>query len=389
MFRRSLLSLVAAAVLAVSGVSAAAAASPDGGAPGVVPLAQVGKGLTREVYGFLNTGQVDWALTHLDYSVLSSIAFFGIRAGSDGHLIHDARWTVWSGSKVTELINRAHSHGTRFLLTVTGFAWTSGQRTAMAALLGSSARRHQLAVETAAAVVQRGADGVNLDFEPIPSGYKAGYTALVREVRAALTAQRRGLGLTFDVTGYMDSYDVAGLTAQGAANAMFIMGYHYRGSWSTTAGSIAPLTRPGYDVTDTVDTALRYTTPDKVILGVPYYGYSWSTTGSGVRSAVRPSGSIYGWPSSVLYSRAVALASAHGRLWDSVEQSPWTRYLYRACSSCPLTWRQVYYDDAISLGRKYDLVNRKGLRGAGIWALGYEGDRTELNATLRSHFGAP
>jgi hypothetical protein len=53
------------------------------------------------------------------------------------------------------------------------------------------------------------------------------------------------------------------------------------------------------------------------------------------------------------------------------------------------SWRQLYYDDATSLKAKYDLVNGYGLRGAGIWALGYDDGRTELNAALAEKFGAP
>ena len=39
-----------------------------------------------------------------------------------------------------------------------------------------------------------------------------------------------------------------------------------------------------------------------------------------------------------------------------------------------------------SLGLKYDLVNARGLRGAGIWALGYDGTRPELYALLKRKF---
>ena len=49
-------------------------------------------------------------------------------------------------------------------------------------------------------------------------------------------------------------------------------------------------------------------------------------------------------------------------------------------------WRQLYYDDATALKAKYDLVNRHGLRGVGIWALGYDGTRTELYAALKAKF---
>ena len=49
-------------------------------------------------------------------------------------------------------------------------------------------------------------------------------------------------------------------------------------------------------------------------------------------------------------------------------------------------WRQLYYDDATALRAKYDLVNRAGLRGVGIWALGYDGTRSELYAALKAKF---
>ena len=49
-------------------------------------------------------------------------------------------------------------------------------------------------------------------------------------------------------------------------------------------------------------------------------------------------------------------------------------------------WREIYYDDAKALGLKYDAINRYNLRGAGIWALGYDGTRTELYAVLKAKF---
>ena len=50
------------------------------------------------------------------------------------------------------------------------------------------------------------------------------------------------------------------------------------------------------------------------------------------------------------------------------------------------SWRQLYVDDAASLRLRYDLVNRAGLRGVGIWALGFDGDHPELRAGLAAKF---
>ncbi|HEY8198292.1 MAG TPA: glycosyl hydrolase family 18 protein, partial [Candidatus Limnocylindrales bacterium] len=213
-------------------------------------------GLRREVFGFLPYWELTDASTRLDYSVLSTIAYFGVGADRDGHLIRkradgtkDVGWAGWTSSALTRVINDAHAKRTRVVLTVQRFAWTSSQIAATKALLGTSDARKMLAGEITKAVADRGADGVNLDFEPIPSGYGDEYVTFVRLLRKALDARSRGYQLTFDTTGRIGAYDIAALTASGAADAAFIMGYDSRTSGSATAGSISPLAGPRYDLT--------------------------------------------------------------------------------------------------------------------------------------------
>ena len=105
-----------------------------------------------------------------------------------------------------------------------------------------------------------------------------------------------------------------------------------------------------------------------------------------LNAPTRKGSATTGYSTSVLYTTAVATAAKHDRRWDPTESTPWTAYRWKACSDCPTTWRQLYYDDTQSLGLKYDLVNARGLRGAGIWALGYDGSRPELYALLKAKF---
>ena len=350
-------------------------------------------GLRREVLGFLPYWSLGSRDLRLDYSTLSTIAYFAVGAGPDGHLqtrdpdgTSSVGWAGWTSRAMTAVIDAAHHHGTRVVLTVERFAWTSGQAADTIKLLSSSTLRARLAAEIAKAVHDRGADGVNLDFEPIPTGQAADYVAFVRQLRADLNARRAGYELTFDATGSIDSYDIAGLTAPGAADAVMIMGYDYRGAGSAVAGSIDPLGGPTYDLTDTVDAYLARTTASKIILGIPYYGRAWSTSGSGLHAPTLAPSSHDGYSASATYAQAVALAAAHGRRYDGLEQSAWTAYSATPCSGCPKVTRELYYDDAASLGQRYDMINRKGLRGAGIWALGYDGTRPELAAELRAKF---
>lgn len=372
----------------------AAPSSPPSAQP-TDPDSQTPAGMSKEVLGFFLPGQMDYVLHTSDLSVLTTIAYFGISANKTGSLhktTHgtsiDWRWKAWTGSKMTQIINKAHAAGTKVVLTVTRFGWTSNTYDTTVSMLSRSDNRARLASETAQAVVDRGVDGVNVDFEPIPLSQKANFVDFVRRLRSALDARRSGLQLMVDSTGYIANYDVAGLTAPGAADAIFIMAYHYSGSWSHSAGAVSPLHRGSYDVTDTVNAFLRYTTPNKIMLGLPYYGNTWATLTDKLLSKTRPGSSSYGYPGSVVYSTAVGIAASHGRLWDNIEDVPWVRWQARACGSCPLSWHQLYYEDAQSLQMKHALVLSKNLRGTGIWTLGFGGNGPELNNELRHSFGS-
>ena len=375
----------------------AAYASSDATSTGVPrPAAVVStNGLRREVLGFLPYWEVSDSSTTFNWSVLSTVAYFSVGADASGNLMKQdpdgsatTGWGGWTSSKMTSIITAAHQNGTRVVLTISCFAWTSGQQTTQAALLGSAAARDNLAKQVAAAVRDRGADGINLDFEPIVSGYADEFTALVRSVRAELDAIAPGYQLTFDTTGYIGNYPLEAATAPGGADAIFIMGYDYRGSSSSSAGSISPLSGPVYDLTDTVAAYTARVSPSKLILGVPYYGRAWSTI-SDAPHAANISGTQYGTSVTALYETAVDLAAQYGRRWDAEEQAPWTAYTRETCTTtygCVTAWRELYYDDADSLKLRYDLVNRTGLRGVGIWALGYDGTRPELYAALTEKF---
>ena len=100
------------------------------------------------------------------------------------------------------------------------------------------------------AVRDRGADGVNLDFEPLASGYAEEFVSLVKRVRTELNAIAQGYQLTFDTTGYIGNYPIEAATAAGAADAIFIMGYDYRSAGSSPVARSRPsVVRPTTSLT--------------------------------------------------------------------------------------------------------------------------------------------
>ena len=147
--------------------------------PGAIaPQARVDPGaLRREVFGFLPYWQVNSSTLRIQYDKISTIAYFGVGADAAGNLqkrnsngTTTTGWSGWTSAKMTSIINDAHSTGTRVVLTVQSFAWNSTGKARQKALLSSWSARLNLARQIAAAVRDRGADGVNLDFEPLVAG---------------------------------------------------------------------------------------------------------------------------------------------------------------------------------------------------------------------------
>ncbi|MEO5939693.1 MAG: glycosyl hydrolase family 18 protein, partial [Candidatus Limnocylindrales bacterium] len=376
----------------------AAFRSDDGTLTGVdvAPAAAISaNGLRREIFGFLPYWEVNSSSLRLDYAKLSTIAYFGVGADGAGNLqkrnadgTTTVGWSGWTSSKMTSVITTAHANHTRVVLTVQSFGWNTSGLSRQKQLLGSSTARLTLARQIAAAVRDRGADGVNLDFEPLAATYDAEFTALVRTIRAELNKVHRGYQLTFDTLGSIGNYPIGDATATGAADAVFVMGYDYRSSGSSPVGSIAPLTRTGYDIRETVAAYTARINPSKVILGVPYYGRAWSTSSDAVH-ATNTSGAKFGASTTVVYDTAADYLAQYGRRYDPAEGVAWTAYQRENCTStygCVTSWRQLYVDDAAAIAAKYDLVNAYGLRGAGIWALGYDGTRPDLWAAIQRKF---
>ena len=185
-------------------------------------------------------------------------------------------------------------------------------------------------------------------------------------------------------------------TLAPSVDAFFIMAYDM-----TSPADLpnSPLSGP-YTYTDTtsVDQYVTMAGAGKVILGVPYYGYKFSTT-SPAFNATQNTGAVNGcnWNCSDPYGVIMTEFQCAQQLqvnWDAPSSTPWAAW-YSPVSNDPCaapggaghnSWRELYYDNASSLGLKYDLVNNRGIRGAGIWALGYDHGSTDLWQPIKTKF---
>lgn len=177
-------------------------------------------------------------------------------------------------------------------------------------------------------------------------------------------------------------------------DAFFIMAYDMAFSdYPGHAAPNAPMSGFLYNDTLSVSQYLTKAPASKIILGVPYYGYVYCTvddtpyspvTRNSYGTALCPDGTP--WVVAETYAGAkvdIACKAQNMKVrWDTTALSPYASW-YSPISGDPCdtnknSWRELYYDDVQSLGVKYDLVNANNLRGAGIWALGYDGGAPEL-----------
>ena len=372
---------------------------------GVGGIAALPNGLSHEVFGYLPYWMLSSAeMANLDYDLVSTLAYFSVGAKKDGtlHKTTDGTpttgWAGWNSSSLTNVISAAHQHGVKVVLTVTMMAWDGDYRD-LTTLLTSQTNRNRLATQIARTVRARNADGVNLDFEPMPNSLESDYTRFVRNVKSELAAHGAGSYLTVATTGgaasWNEGYELVDnadgnpvhLLSPGSADAIMVMGYDFNWSGSARAGAVAPMNSPyTLDLRDAMAAYLARVPASRIIWGVPYYGRAWTTTSKPVNSQTcRSAGTCTAasWASTYVNARDAALT--YGRRWDDVGKVRWYRYQ----STTYDTWVQGYYDDPTSLTVKYEFVKASRVRGIGIWHLLMDGSRRDLWNTIATEFGPP
>jgi spore germination protein YaaH len=141
--------------------------------------------------------------------------------------------------------------------------------------------------------------------------------------------------------------------------------YHWSKALEASAISLFDDSRQ-LDINKSIDMLKKWYPEDKLILGLPFYGYDWACASPEPGAKTNGEGEII-----TMYS-TLANAKTYGRLWDNSSHTPWYRYQSKG------TWHQCWYEDNESLALKFNYVNAANIAGAGFWALGYEGQDSSV-----------
>ena len=324
------------------------------------PPAQATVGPDMTVYGYLAYWDDD--LSTVPWDELSHLAVFAATAETDGSLTDTHNW-----DQAATAVSMAQAYGVKVHLCVLNF-----NSTELSALLNNPTARSTLVANLASWQASTGADGINVDFEGVPSDARAGLVSFTAELQAAV-------GEVVHATPSVDwsnAWDYAALTDYAD---LFIMGYGYHWSGSSTAGPTDPLFAGSgtiwsglnsYSLSWSLDDYIAEgADPDRIILGLPLYGRAYATGTSTI-----PASSL-GDGGAVFFRDAWSAAALHGETYepDSASLMAYDGY------------EQIWYGDADTVAERIAYARDvAGVGGIGFWALNYDDTDPAMWSAIRA-----
>jgi len=204
-------------------------------------------------------------------------------------------------------------------------------------------------------IVEGNFTGVNIDWENIPPEDRQSLNSYMRDLADRLHAH--GKLVTIDVsgktsdetTGWGGAWDYKALGQITDYVCIMVYDYHWSGG---TAGPIGPLSW----LEQVIQYALLSIPKDKIVIGIPFYGYDWiGTKGEGV-----------------IFDQAVSNAKTAGVKITFSEKDGEYTYSYRA----PDGRHEVWFQGALSTEMRISTALRFGIDRIAAWSVGQEDPRT-------------
>lgn len=255
----------------------------------------------------------------------------------------------------TRLINAAYRRNVAPLMVITNTRPTGGfDPDLVSTVLNDMTVQRTLIENLARTLHEKQYYGLNIDFEYIPPADRDAYNAFLERIVARL----RPIGyvlmtavapkLSADQQGQL--YEAHDYAAHGRLmDYVVIMTYEWGYLYSPPM-AVAPA--------DQVERVLQYAVteipPQKILMGMPNYGYDWTLPHvSG--TAANPISNV----------GAVRLAAQYGSpiMFDQVAQSPFFNYTTNG------TRHEVWFEDARSVQTKLRFVEQYNLAGVSYWTI--------------------
>lgn len=299
------------------------------------------------VYPFVDRDTLRKTLPYLTYL---SIFSYGIRP--DGTLIPPA-----GGDD--EIIAIAREYGTVPLMMLTSLTEGGTFSSELATQTIQNEQTAQTLAENAVRImVDKGYGGIDVDFEYIAPEAREAYVRFINQIKSALP--EGGDYEVFVSLAPKTSDTMRGLLYEGhdyaalgaAADRVLTMTYE----WGYTYGPPLAVSPIG-NVERVLDYAVSRIPADKVMMGIPNYGYNWTLPYVKGESKAQSLSNVAAVKLAIDKNAAIQ--------YDEQAQTPFFNYFDRVNGN-PVE-HVVWFDDARSMDAKLRLMNEKNLFGGSVW----------------------
>lgn len=200
-------------------------------------------------------------------------------------------------------------------------------------------------------------DGINVDIENLNVEDRDNFTLFVKELRESLPKEKEvSVAVAANPQGYTGgwygSFDYFKLAQY--ADYLMIMSYdeHYDG------GDPGPVSSIDF-VEESINHALKYAPPSKIVLGLPFYGRYW-----------KDDGTLKGKGTSLIKINEL-IKKYNGTInFDNYSKSPMaTVNITGYEAGLPKGKYTIWFENEESILNKLDLIEKYNLKGAGSWSL--------------------
>ncbi|MFB5190773.1 glycosyl hydrolase family 18 protein [Alicyclobacillus fastidiosus] len=188
--------------------------------------------------------------------------------------------------------------------------------------------------------------GINIDFEMLPTSSRTGFSQFLTSLQQALHASGKKLSVDVPaVTNANSAYNYAVIGQNSDEVMVMAYDYSYPGG---PAGPIAPVSW----VKQVMSYATSQIPSNKVLLGIPVYGYDWAN----------------GKTTALTLNQVDQLLSSNSitPMWDATDEEPYFTYTASGVQ------HTVYYENAQSITDKLEIAKADNLRGIALWRIGLE-----------------
>lgn len=255
------------------------------------------------------------------------------------------------------IINTAYRHRIVPLMVVTNFEAGTFSRELATSILSNITLQDKILDEAIAIMDRKGFLGLDFDFEYLGPENRERYNEFLR--RAAERLKQKNYMLSSALAPKL-SDEQKGILYEGhdyAAHGQivdFIFFMTYEWGWS---GGPPMAVSPINQVRKVMNYAISRVPKNKIMMGIPLYGYDWTLP-------YVPGGKF---ARAISSQQAITIAAKYGVNinYNAVSQAPFFNYTDEQGRQ-----HEVWFDDARSIQAKFNLVKQLGIRGFFYWVLG-------------------